>query len=65
MVEADYEWEKMPELITFSGFGVLYNWVIPLGNILRDALARAHGYAHRLPGPQRFAFHFENSFKES
>ncbi|CAN0399141.1 unnamed protein product [Ascophyllum nodosum] len=65
MVEAEYEWGTNPELITFSAFGVLYNWQIPVGNIFRDALARAYGYLHRLPGPERFAFHFENSFKEA
>lgn len=64
-IEAWYEWDQAPKLITFTGFGVLYNWHLPVGLIMREALGRAHNYLHRLPGPSYFEKHFKNSYKET
>lgn len=61
---AVYKWDKKPELITFSTLGVLYNYVEPIGLIMREALGRAHNWHHRLPGPDFFEKHFFESFNE-
>lgn len=64
-MDAVYDWDKNPKLITFSAFGVLYNYHIPIGLMMREALGRAHGYRHRLPGPDFFHKHYTNTYKET
>ena len=64
-IRADYKWDQTPELITFSAFGVLYNWHLPVGLIMREALGRAHHYVHRMPPPGAFEKHFRSSHEEA
>ncbi|CAM9940319.1 unnamed protein product, partial [Hapterophycus canaliculatus] len=64
-IRASYKWDQNPELITFSAFGVLFNWHLPVGLIMREALGRAHHYVHRMPPPGAFEKHFRVSHEEA
>lgn len=64
-IEAVYAWDQTPKLITFSAYGVLYNWHLPIGLIMREALGRAHDYVHRLPSPASFEKNFRTAFNEA
>ena len=64
-IEAVYPWDQSPKLITFSAYGVLYNWHLPIGLIMREALGRAHDYVHRLPSPASFEKNFRTAFNEA
>lgn len=59
-----YKWDKRPKLITFSTLGVLYNYVEPIGLIMRETLGRAHNWRHRLPAPDFFEKNFFESYRE-
>jgi len=65
VVKADYEWDQEPELVTFSAYGVLYNWHLPVGLLMREALGRAHHYVHRMPPPGAFDKHFKRTHEEA
>ncbi|CAB1104691.1 unnamed protein product [Ectocarpus sp. CCAP 1310/34] len=64
-VRADYTWDQEPELITFSAYGVLYNWHLPMGLLMREALGRSHNYVHRMPPPGAFQKHFKESHEDA
>lgn len=64
-VKADYKWDQDPELITFSAYGVLYNWHLPVGLLMREALGRAHNYVHRMPPPGAFDKHYKKTHEEA
>lgn len=60
-----YEWDQEPELITFSAYGVLYNWHLPIGIIMREALGRSYSYVHRMPPPGAFERHFKRAHEDA
>lgn len=62
---AIYTWDKNPKLITFTGFEVLYNFVEPIGLILRETLGRAWNWEERLPGPDFFEKNFKKSYQNT
>lgn len=64
-IRADYTWDTEPELITFSAYGVLYNWHLPVGLLMREALGRAHDYVVRMPPPGSFEKHFKETHEEA